>query len=232
MAESSNRWEDAGVTKYRLDGYETFNPNQGVDVLRLLRGYSWMVRAAELYDQHPEALEEAFIFYWIAFNALYAEDSEEAQEAKELRNITMFFERILRLDTDEAVNQVMWQGFQTEIRQFLENQFVYNRFWKFQNGVDGHQDWQERFEHRNRSALNDILEMNTLSALGTLFSSLYVLRNQILHGASTYRSGVNRQQVSDGARILRALLPIFFEIMQKNIHTEVWGKPYYPRVYT
>ncbi|MDE2688256.1 MAG: hypothetical protein OXI16_12275 [Chloroflexota bacterium] len=83
----------------------------------------------------------------------------------------------------------------------------------------------------NHNTRDAITEFNTLDALTTLFDNLYVLRNQILHGGATYRSSVNRQQLQDGTKILASLLPIFFDIMQANIHIEGWSKPYYPRVY-
>ena len=83
----------------------------------------------------------------------------------------------------------------------------------------------------NHNARDAITEFNTLDALTTLFDNLYVLRNQILRGGATYRSSVNRQQLQDDTKILASLLPIFFDIMQANIHIEGWSKPYYPRVY-
>ena len=181
---------DDAQKKYRLEGYRAHSTNPAV--LRLYRGYSWMKRADEIFELHPEDPDDAFIFYWIAFNALYAEDSEEAQEARERDNFGKFFAKLLNLDTSAAINQVLWVGFQDEIRAFLENQFVFEPFWKFHNGVEGYNNWANLFERRKRDALDAIFEMNTQVALETLFDRLYVLRNQILHGAATYRSSVNR----------------------------------------
>jgi hypothetical protein len=44
----------------------------------------------------------------------------------------------------------------------------------------------------------------------------YVLRNQLVHGGSTWNSGVNSAQVRDGAEILGFLMPLFIDIMMDN----------------
>ena len=58
---------------------------------------------------------------------------------------------------------------------------------------------------------------------------LYVLRNQLVHGGSTWNSGVNRAQVRDGAEILAFLVPVFVDLMMDNSQ-EDWGRPFYPVV--
>ena len=65
--------------------------------------------------------------------------------------------------------------------------------------------------------------------LAVVFDRLYVLRNQIIHGGSTWNSSVNRRQVQDGVSVLSWLLPIFIDIMMDNPKQD-WGKPFYPVV--
>ena len=60
-----------------------------------------------------------------------------------------------------------------------------------------------------------------------IFDRLYVLRNQLLHGAATWNSGVNREQVRHGAAILGRLIPEVLEIMLVN-HDADWGEIRYP----
>ena len=60
-----------------------------------------------------------------------------------------------------------------------------------------------------------------------IFDRLYVLRNQLLHGAATWNSGANREQVRDGAAILGRLIPEVLEIMLGN-HDADWGEIRYP----
>ena len=62
-----------------------------------------------------------------------------------------------------------------------------------------------------------------------MFDRLYVLRNQLMHGGSTWNSAVNRNQVRDGAAIMGFLMPVFVDIMMDNPQAD-WGRPFYPVV--
>ncbi len=66
--------------------------------------------------------------------------------------------------------------------------------------------------------------------LYVIFNRLYTLRNQIMHGGSTYNSSVNRAQIQDGCNILTALLPAFMHILLENEKIIDLGKPFYPVV--
>jgi hypothetical protein len=61
------------------------------------------------------------------------------------------------------------------------------------------------------------------------FDRLYTLRNQLVHGGSTWNSSVNRGQVTDGARILGDIVPIIIHLMMENPR-QLWGDPCYPVV--
>ena len=62
-----------------------------------------------------------------------------------------------------------------------------------------------------------------------ILSRLYILRNQIMHGGSTYKSKMNRDQLVDGTRILEMLVPIIIDIMLQN-PDEDWGRLLFPVV--
>ena len=46
-----------------------------------------------------------------------------------------------------------------------------------------------------------------------MFGRLYTLRNQLMHGAATKGSSINRDQVEDGSKILNKVLPILVNIL-------------------
>jgi len=56
-----------------------------------------------------------------------------------------------------------------------------------------------------------------------------VLRNQIVHGGSTWNGSVNRAQVTDGARIMGSLVPLIIDLLMEH-PDEDWGTPIYPVV--
>jgi hypothetical protein len=49
--------------------------------------------------------------------------------------------------------------------------------------------------------------------LSIIFDRLYVLRNQLLHGGATWNSKINRQQVTDGGKILAKLIPAIISLL-------------------
>jgi len=65
--------------------------------------------------------------------------------------------------------------------------------------------------------------------LDIVLSRVYTLRNQLLHGGSTWNSRVNRNQMSDCAKFMECLVPVVIEIMMDNAG-EIWGEPCYPVV--
>ena len=66
--------------------------------------------------------------------------------------------------------------------------------------------------------------------LQIIFSHLYTLRNQLMHGGATYNSSVNRKQLLETCHILSKLIPMILQIMLENPDNPYWGKPFYPVV--
>ena len=62
-----------------------------------------------------------------------------------------------------------------------------------------------------------------------LFDRVYVLRNQLMHGGATWNSGTNRDQLRDGAAILRNVVPVMADLMMEAPEGD-WGVPMYPVV--
>lgn len=199
-----------------------FPPDHG---LRVHRALSWLQRA-ELADKDTDA---AFIFYWIAFNAAYADDRGEVTALGERRCFDDYFEKILKLDLTQEIYGAIWKKFASSIRVFLENRYVFQPFWNFKNGLPGNEDWETRFDKSIRRTQTALQSKDTKAILVTLFDRLYVLRNQLVHGGATWNSSVNRSQVRDGASILSFLVPVFIDLMMDNPDVS-WGEPYYPLV--
>lgn len=193
--------------------------------LRVHRALSWLQRAEMAGDDH----DAAFIFYWIAFNAAYADELRDADLIGERSVFADYFQRLTSLDHDQRIYDAIWQRFPHEIRLLLRNKFVFQPFWRHQNGEPGYESWQVSFEKSKRRVGVALNESDTSTILCTLFDRLYVLRNQLLHGGATWNSRVNRDQVRDGAHILAVLVPVFIDLMMDNSQAP-WGAPYYPVV--
>lgn len=199
-----------------------FPPNVG---LRVHRAISWLGRA----ERETDDRDAAFIFYWIAFNAAYADDIRQAVASGERNSFEDYFAKLIGLDKEHRIYNAIWEKFSASIRVILDNRFVFQPFWNHLNGMDGYEDWEERLT-RSRARTNSALQRrDTHAVLGALFDRLYVLRNQLVHGGATWKSEVNRAQVRDGAAILAFLLPIFIDLMMSSPGTD-WGAPFYPVV--
>ena len=192
--------------------------------LRLHRALSWLGRA----KREPEDADLRFILLWISFNAAYAREVD-AESKPEWQRLRHFLEALVKLDAKERIRDAVLDRFRDGIQQLVANRYVYGPFWKHFNGVEGYENWKSRFSNEKRRVIFQLQEGKTSAVLITLFNRLYVLRNQMLHGAATYRGRVNREQVEHGAAVLECLVPLFIDIMLENPQQD-WGEPSYPVV--
>lgn len=204
---------------------QDFWDEHGNLALRVHRAIRWGKRG----DAEADDFDAAFIFYWIAFNAAYAEDRAENSEETARVIFGEYLQKVVWLDKDRVIHTALWNEFSGPVRVLLENRYVYSSFWKHQNGIPGNEDWEHRFNQDKRAAQQALGRGDTDWVLRILFNRLYVLRNQLLHGGATWNGRVNRDQVRDGARIMTFLLPLFVSLMLDNPERD-WGAPYYPPV--
>ena len=130
--------------------------------------------------------DAAFVFLWIAFNSAYSQDIGIAYHVSEKGRFKSFLSTLLSFDRDDRIYHLVWTRFPHEIRLVLENQYVFGPFWNHQNGIEGHDDWAGRLEASVKKAKLALADKDTERVLNELFDRLYVLRNQIIHGGSTW----------------------------------------------
>jgi Apea-like HEPN len=198
--------------------------------MRVHRALSWVARAEQEHSKgsatDPDA---AFLFYWIAFNATYAVPMGSDDSLSERSLFERFFVRVLSKEHSAALYDALWEKYSGPIRSLLANQYVYQQFWNHQRGVPGFANWKERFARANRRALQCMAEKRTDRFLSILFSRLYVLRNQLIHGGATWNGNRNRSQVRDGALILGLVVPRLIDLMMDYPELD-WGDPAFPVV--
>ena len=198
---------------------ENFSPNLA---LRVHRAISWVQRA-EVSADDPDA---AFIFFWIAFNAVYAGDSFANNSKGDMSD---FFAKVIKFDKANIIYDTIWTTFHGPIRVLLQNKFVFQDFWNYQNKKPGFDDWERHFERDNNTIRRALQHKNSTKILEKLFARLYVLRNQLVHGGATWNSSANRDQVRDGHRIMAMLIPLFVELIIENPDSD-WGGVFYPYI--
>lgn len=190
--------------------------------LRIHRAVSWVGRA----ERETEDRAATFLFLWIAFNAAYGGERTEPGERDAFGR---FIERLTVLDAPGKLYSLVWTTFPGPIRLFLENRYVFAPFWRFQHGDPDADDWEARYEFARRRFHTALRDKDTVLILSMLFDRLYVLRNQLIHGGSTWNSGTNRDQLRDGAAILASFVPVMVDLMMDAPNND-WGVPMYPVV--
>jgi len=191
--------------------------------IRVHRAISW-IRRGELEVDDPDA---RFVFFWIGFNALYASKSEYGSTASELYRMERRFEDIVRFDTEKRIHNAIWVSLWDPCRNLLDNEYAYELRWRWEDGDPAAADWADRFEREKKKVHASLGKGDTVEVLGTLFKRLYCVRNQLFHGNATFGGEKNRSQITDGAKILTALLPLIVDLMMIN-HAHDWGRIQYP----
>lgn len=189
--------------------------------LRIHRGLSWLKQAVLL----DHDLDLKFISLWISFNAIYAQNVEQGLDKQHLHP---FLHLICQQDSDQKISDLLWMKFSQSIWALLDNQYMQQSYWDYQNkkiSVDVYKTLREQEQKKTEKALQ---QKNAVEVLLALFNRLYTLRNQLMHGGSTYQSSLNRNQLQDACQILTALLPRFMYIALENADRLDLGQPFYP----
>lgn len=198
-----------------------FSPNLS---LRVHRSLSWLQRAEMAEDD-----DGRFIFLWIAFNAAYATEIDDNYRLSEQASFRNFLEKLCGLDENKQIEQLVWQEFSGSIRILLDTPFVLQSFWDYHSGKISETQWKERLKHDRKIASMALASSNTPRLLGVIFSRLYTLRNQLIHGGATWNSSVNRKQLKDSTSLLGKLVPVVIALMMSHPNT-LWGNACYPVV--
>lgn len=194
--------------------------------LRIHRALSWLHRAEISMEQNDE--DGHFLFLWIAFNAAYASDVDEIRVGEGQR-YNRFLNHLVALDQSGRLEALIWEKFSGPIRLLLDNKYVFQPFWDDAGMLDENSTWEARFNNAKKKAHQALATRNTERVLALVFSRLYTLRNQLVHGGSTCGSKTNRQQLRDGVHIMAEIMPLLLEIMMDNPN-EDWGEVCYPVV--
>lgn len=192
--------------------------------MRVHRALSWLDKSEQSNDD-----DSKFLFLWISFNAAYAQEFDEKHNFAESQLFKHFLSKLIHLDQNKYFDQIVWQHYSGAIRMILDNEFILKDYWDYQRDQINEDAWKHARSQAKIAANTALGQNNTLSVLTIVFSRLYVLRNQLIHGGATYASSANRNQLRDCTSILETLVPAMISIMMDHPNT-LWGEPIYPMV--
>ncbi|MGR2954469.1 hypothetical protein [Vibrio vulnificus] len=191
---------------------------------RIHRALSWLQKAELCEDD-----DSKFTFLWIAFNSAYAQEFEQKVNFGERGLYQEFLTRLVELDSEYLLSNIVWQNYSGAIRAVLNNEFILESYWNYHSGRITEDQWKDARSKAKIAANTALGHNNTALVLSVVFSRLYTLRNQIIHGGATFGSSANRKQLRDCTVLLEQILPVIIKIMMDS-RNELWGDPVYPLV--
>ena len=196
---------------------EQRDANQAFSV-RVWRGLSWLERAEKATD-----VEGQFISLWIAFNAIYGHMQGDGMNAPDHGSWQAFLAGIVKADGEDRLGQIMWAD-QRYILRLVDNQYLFRPFWLGQADAD-----QKRARNR-RNVMVHLQNRSTVGVFQELFERLYVLRQQVFHGAATSGSKLNRSYLKAATGLLMKIIPAMIEIMIEAGPGTDWGEICFPPI--
>ena len=202
------------ILKYFTDNRKDYKENFRI---RMHRSISWLQRSENEIDDN----DAKFIFLWIAFNSIYTNLESVENQIYERNIFNKYFKTLIEHDKDRHIYKYIWKTFSSKIKLVLQNRFLLASFWKYHNKNSN--IWVGE-RGKSKAMVNRALErQDSLSILNILFDRLYIMRNQIFHGHSTWKSKVNREQLNLCTTLLVEIIPIFMTIMLRNPSVD-WGE--------
>jgi hypothetical protein len=185
--------------------------------IRIHRSLSWLKRS----EQEDKDIDAKFIFIWIALNSAYSIHLDGYKNSGDEQLRSDFFTTLIK-NGQNSVHEIIYERFSQEVRSILNNEYILTSFWSDKD------NWKVKLKNEKKEVQDSLRDRNqTHYILTILFRRLYVLRNQIFHGGSTWQGKLNRQQVKDGANLLSYLVPVMLEVMMENPKND-WGILAYP----
>ena len=203
---------------FRAISKELRDANQSFSI-RIWRGLSWLERSEACAAASD--VDGQFIAQWITFNAVYGTLQECGLNAPDHANWQSFLAEIVKADGYDALGKLLWDQ-QLAILRLVDNRYLFRPFWL---GLD---DAAGKLQKSRRAAMAAYQARNVLGVLQELFERLYVMRQQVFHGAATSGSKLNRPCLKSCAKLLSAILPAMLEIMIAAGPQKDWGEVCFP----
>lgn len=215
-----DRWKPIKDNEASEDCYEPIR-------IRLHRCWSWMERIEELENAGVGHDDPKLIYYWIALNSLYGRWDDHAREPIGDRySLGSFLDRIFDYDHDELIPQLLTENREL-VKAIVGDEFLNKYF------------WQDPGENEARKAQNTARKLPSMHYEGRFghmlemaITRIYFIRCQLVHGAATYDSKLNRDAVARCSKFLGEFLQAVSSIIIDHAWKEDWGSLCYPPIDT
>ncbi len=188
--------------------------------IRFHRACSWLQQVEQL---NKDASDFAILAQWIAFNALYGQwDDARREPQRDQACWQAFIARMLRLDQDDRLESMLVENKPLVLR-ILEDEYLNKYFWEEPCEKRARQSRNSKHKARNW-----YLEGNWTMIIDQLLGRIYLLRCQLMHGAATYNSKLNRTAIKHCSMMMNHLMQAFLLVWSDHGSDEDWGTMCYP----
>jgi hypothetical protein len=210
---------DALKARFKALCLETNNVHQNWQI-RVHRSLSWCKRATQFGADQPEA---KYLFLWIALNALYgrwnaaknAPDVEGHSRQELLRRVC---------EADAPTFGQFLRRHRGLVKCILGNPYLSAVFWRDPDHPKAMGWATEDVNYLDRNLKNGDFG----KVLGQVLDRLFVLRGQIVHGASTGGSRLNRSSVQSSLQLLEQFVPLVQRTAIEHCRGDDWPALCYP----
>jgi len=194
-------------------------PDGDSTAIRIHRAFSWMAQA----EENESDLDLNLVYRWIAFNALYGQWVEESREpAPDKETWGKFVDRILALDSAKQIEGTLIEH-KKLVMTLLDDEYLSRFYWK--DPTDQQAKKSKKLKYKARTWY---LEKRWALIMDKVMERIYLIRCQLMHGAATHNSKLNRTSLKRCSIMLGHLLQAFIVVIIDNGADEDWGVMCYP----
>ncbi len=215
VQEIRRRWKPSKLQLQDIDPYHPTN-------IRIHRACSWLAQ-----DESGKTASDdlALISLWVSLNSLYGRwDAQTGQPLPDWAALDAFLGQMLGLDEDGVMENLLVNQ-RTLVMHIMEDAYLTRYFWQSPDAIRANKARKGRFD-----AAGWYHEKQWHLLLLRLLERVYMMRCQLVHGAATFGSQINRRCLRQCVLLMRQLVPAVLLVMVKHGANEDWGQLCYPPI--
>ncbi len=191
--------------------------------IRFHRACSWLQRSEKITESND--LDLAILGQWVAFNSLYGQwDEGDREPLGDTLCWRHFLERMLSLDDSNFIVDVLMEN-KPLVMAIFDDEFLSRYFW---------QEPSDKRASKSKKTMYDArtwyIDGNWTLILDRLIERIYLLRCQLVHGAATFNSSLNRTATRRCSQMMDHILRAFLLVWINHGADEDWGIMCYPPI--
>ena len=183
--------------------------------LRIRRSLSWLKQSTE-QQQTPEF---KWVSLWIAFYAIYAENSSLQQQPEQFKH---FVQGVLQYDRQGKLKELLYSRLVAKVQEFFA------QTWSVQNHMDDATYRNIPYATEKQWIEQAWQQQDVPSLLYLLMRRLSALYEQMLKGGMSYQSQIHHETIILATQLMSFLVPAYLQILLENATGLDDAEPYYP----